>query len=329
MKKSLKLIITVFLIMLFSISLSANQAYKASATTNKNSVDPWNQKEILNYLLCTSDTKLSNDVIKLKNDLQLTDAQILVLRNISIQEHQSILSEELNNKNNLTFNSLTQNHFTNIDNETKKILGNKYGKFRTWIKKWWKDEIQYRANWYTKQMSNINSKNLNNNLTISSQATSSRILVYATQYNAYTTNEVALPDKYIKYANNGFSIPYPYYQYYNNPTYTINIGLSDTSTLKLTGVKVLEVGPWNEDDNYWDSSSYEYTDNPRRYFGDCGLGYPEAAAAYYSNYNDGRDEFARTVTNPAGIDLSPNIAKNIGLSSGQNAWVYVDYYRLP
>ncbi|WP_026880728.1 hypothetical protein [Fenollaria massiliensis] len=45
-------------------------------------------------------------------------------------------------------------------------------------------------------------------------------------------------------------------------------------------VEILDVGPWNEDDNYWDTD--------RRMFSGLGLGVPEAQAAYFDRYNNGK-----------------------------------------
>ena len=52
---------------------------------------------------------------------------------------------------------------------------------------------------------------------------------------------------------------------------------------------------------------------------------PEAQAAYYNNYNRGKDEFGREVLNPAGVDLTPAVARGMGLRKYQNAWVYVRF----
>ena len=53
---------------------------------------------------------------------------------------------------------------------------------------------------------------------------------------------------------------------------------------------------------YWDSANGI---NPRRFGSDLDLGQPAAAAAYYDDWNDGKDERGRLVLNPAGIDLTP------------------------
>lgn len=78
---------------------------------------------------------------------------------------------------------------------------------------------------------------------------------------------------------------------------------------------VWDVGPWNTRDNYWSASRAEFTNLPQ--------GEPEAQAAYQSGYNGGRDEFGRTVSNPAGIDLADGTFYNVGLNN--NGWVTVTY----
>jgi len=56
---------------------------------------------------------------------------------------------------------------------------------------------------------------------------------------------------------------------------------------------------------------------------DLPRGLPEAQAAYFDNYNRGRDEFDRQVLNPAGIDITPAVARDAGLAKYENCWVYV------
>ncbi|MCL6449870.1 MAG: hypothetical protein K6T75_01055 [Acetobacteraceae bacterium] len=83
---------------------------------------------------------------------------------------------------------------------------------------------------------------------------------FCTQYYGYTNEETALPDKYLKWANLGWDYTYP------NPPYTADLYLSRTNKW-VNGVLVREVGPWNIDDNYWDSN--------RRMWKDLPLGKPE------------------------------------------------------
>lgn len=80
-------------------------------------------------------------------------------------------------------------------------------------------------------------------------------------------------------------------------------------------VPVWDVGPWNTRDDYWDTNRAEFTNLPK--------GEPEAQAAYESGYNGGRDQFGRTVLNPAGIDLADGTFYGIGMNN--NGWVTVTY----
>lgn len=58
---------------------------------------------------------------------------------------------------------------------------------------------------------------------------------------------------------------------------------------------VWDVGPWNTKDDYW---------NPNRRYSDLPVGRPMAHAAYYDDYNGGRDERGRRINNPNGIDIA-------------------------
>jgi hypothetical protein len=85
------------------------------------------------------------------------------------------------------------------------------------------------------------------------------------QVIAPTDAYVALPDAYLKYANLGFgsSIPALYRPYYLSagtatPLYTVDIATSAGRTV-ATGVPVADVGPWNEDDNWWDPTNTSTT----------------------------------------------------------------------
>jgi hypothetical protein len=126
-----------------------------------------------------------------------------------------------------------------------------------------------------------------------------RCKVFATQYIGYTRYEVALPHKKLKF-DGGFKV-------------RLRRGE------RHARAPVKEVGPWNIRDNYWQSRRYRdmWDDLPR-----CK---PEAQAAYFRNYNRGRDQFDRKVLNPAGVDLTPRVARRLGLRKYQNAWIYVRY----
>jgi hypothetical protein len=68
---------------------------------------------------------------------------------------------------------------------------------------------------------------------------------------------------------------------------------------------VKDTGPWNIRDNYWRASKDRsmWKDLPR-----C---MPEAEAAFYDNYNRGKDQFGREVLNPAAIDITPAVARRM------------------
>jgi hypothetical protein len=78
---------------------------------------------------------------------------------------------------------------------------------------------------------------------------------------------------------------------------------------------VWDVGPWNTNDNYWDSPRAEYTDLQQ--------GVPEAQAANLNGYNGGRDDQGGSPSNPAGIDLADGTFADVGLTD--NGYVTVTY----
>ena len=128
-----------------------------------------------------------------------------------------------------------------------------------------------------------------------------RCKVFATQYIGYTRYEAALPHRKLKFGSRP------------------KVSIRRIHGRKRVTPRIKEVGPWNTYDNYWASGEHRtmWKNLPR-----CR---PEAEAAYYNNYNKGEDEYGRKVTNPAGVDLTPAVARELGLRKYQNAWVYVRY----
>jgi hypothetical protein len=163
--------------------------------------------------------------------------------------------------------------------------------------------------------------------------------VFATQYEPNTPGsvEVAVPDKCAKFAalgntgalsSNGCPAGYG-----TGLDYRVVVTLDDGRSATFP---VKDVGPWNVDDNYWDSAEAG-NPRPRRLFADLPQGRPEAAAAFNDGYhtvtncNDvnhqpttqtrGADQFGRCVLNPAGIDLSVAAVDQLGLARGQNVFL--------
>ena len=93
-------------------------------------------------------------------------------------------------------------------------------------------------------------------------------LVWATSYSQSALPKglstkrspyAALPDAYLKYANWGTLSAVPtIYQLYYAPTgkaaqWAVNIANAD-ATRSVSNVLITDVGPWNEDDNWWDGN---------------------------------------------------------------------------
>ncbi len=80
-------------------------------------------------------------------------------------------------------------------------------------------------------------------------------------------------------------------------------------------VPVWDVGPWNTNDNYWDTG---------RTYSDLPVGIPMAQAAYLDGYNGGLDEFGRRIQSPNGIDIADGTFwDDLGMS--RNDWVQVTF----
>ncbi|MEU7957949.1 hypothetical protein [Micromonospora humida] len=98
--------------------------------------------------------------------------------------------------------------------------------------------------------------------------------------------------------------------------YTVRV--CTTSGSRCEYAPVWDVGPWNTRDDYWNPAAV------RENWKDLPQGRPEAQAAYQYGYNGGKDQFGRTVLNPAGIDLADGTFWD-GLLLTDNAWVDVTY----
>jgi hypothetical protein len=128
-----------------------------------------------------------------------------------------------------------------------------------------------------------------------------RCKVFATHYTGNTEREVALPHGNLKFGRQP------------------RVRIWRVSGGPAVGPRVKEVGPWNTNDNYW------MRKKDRTMFKRVPRCKPEAQVAYYQNFNKGKDEYGREVLNPAGVDVTPDVARSMGLKKYQNAWVYVRF----
>lgn len=288
-------------------------------------VDPWGKKPVLPYFFFTAEPSFEEKKENLFKVLALSEKEKGDFQKI-IEEEQAEISQleedgqvviryDKKEKINASqFNSRLQNILKDTDQEIRKLLGSRYPVFRKAIRDLWRGE-QERVKQFNQPEREIG---------ILSDVYYCN--VYATQYmpdpvKGNTSYEVALPDKYLKFANRGWPHPINY----NWPPYTVNIKRSYYS---VWNVKVNEVGPWNEDDNYWDAGFNSM--NPRRLFSDLPACQSEAYSAYFFGYNNGKDQWNnRTITNPASVDLTPAVASHLGLGYRQNSWVWVYYSDLP
>jgi hypothetical protein len=84
---------------------------------------------------------------------------------------------------------------------------------------------------------------------------------------------------------------------------------------KTTQAPVLDIGPWNRDDAWWEAPSN------RGQFKDLPQWMPEVWAAWNNGYNNGRDGTGRFVTFPAMIDLADGVYADLGMTRAD--WVDV------
>lgn len=82
---------------------------------------------------------------------------------------------------------------------------------------------------------------------------------------------------------------------------------------KSAVVPVLDVGPWNNNDDYWMPSD-------QRSFKGLPRGVPQAQAAFKDKVNDGKSGMGETVTVPTGIDIGDGTWADLGLTGND----YVD-----
>jgi len=96
-------------------------------------------------------------------------------------------------------------------------------------------------------------------------------------------------------------------------TKALNKSVKITYKGKSATAPVLDIGPWNNDDDYWNPSDVRtYKGIPR--------GVPQAKAAYESGNNGGKSGMGLHVTAPNGIDIGDGTYADLGLRDSD----YVD-----
>jgi len=152
----------------------------------------------------------------------------------------------------------------------------KAGKLETWVNEQWQQETAE----YTTE----------SEPTYQTSSASHTCSIWATFYTGYSRYEVALPHQRVKLSGGK----------------RVRITVVGKGT--TTSAPVKDVGPWNTRDNYWRLRRYRdmWSDLPR-----CT---PEAEAAFYDNYNRGKDQFGREVLNPAGIDITLGVARRLNVA---------------
>ncbi len=181
--------------------------------------------------------------------------------------------------------------------------------------------------------------------TYATQYVANTTVPYAAGFRVHSKVQVALPDKYVK-----FCLIYRKCSkaYSSGRSYSINLAFFTDGQAKggnnawsVRNMPVGEVGPWNEDDNWWDPTSS--WDKARRLFTDItnyysgkgyNMGYDEAYHAARWGYNGGKDQFSRVITTKPygpGLDVSTKATEwmrkqGLNWQPSENKWVYISSF---
>jgi len=274
-------------------------------------IDVWGTKPVLAYFVLNPQFR-----DQLRRDLALRDPQLAALQHIAIGETEQIQNLDRESRAIVTNDALSvDERRAEIERsgyndrvlatlaQSQKALATALGNteeqaFINWIERRWAAEQQTHG--------------------VPLVTASRTYRIFATQYAGETSFEVSLPDKCLKFANRGWASPSCSAAYARGQNYSVQLDYNGRATTSL----VWDVGPWNEDDSYWSGPNEA---QPRRRFADLPPGLPEAQAAYFNNYNGGRDQFGRIVGNPAGIDLGEGVRQALGLAYLENTWIDVTY----
>ncbi len=245
------------------------------------------QKPVLSYLL--SDDR---NVEELQKEFGLSDEQVQEILAV-VRGENSVLSEEYEESDRIIEanegasrteikSKIAASDFDEKVKQavakTKSELGKRLPKGRaddlgSWVDEQWQAETaEYTATSETTYQ-------------VSSTGYSCR--VWMSYYRGNTRYEVALPHQKVKFSGGH------------------RVRITDVRKGTSAWAPVKETGPWNTRDDYWRSrlDRSMWNDLPR-----C---LPEAEAAFFDNYNRGEDQFGREVGNPAGVDITPAVARRM------------------
>lgn len=245
------------------------------------------EKPVLSYLL--SDDR---NVEELQKEFGLSDEQVQEILAV-VRGENSVLSEEYEESDRIIEanegasrteikSKIAASDFDEKVKQavakTKSELGKRLPKGRaddlgSWVDEQWQAETaEYTATSETTYQ-------------VSSTGYSCR--VWMSYYRGNTRYEVALPHQKVKFSGGH------------------RVRITDVRKGTSAWAPVKETGPWNTRDDYWRSrlDRSMWNDLPR-----C---LPEAEAAFFDNYNRGEDQFGREVGNPAGVDITPAVARRM------------------
>lgn len=126
----------------------AAQTEKTQAEEAQTEENPINTvKEILYYLMWTSDEKLKNDVTAMKTELELSSDDIETMRQIGLKQYQANEEADKQFQKDGDVEKFNETAHLNADcarEELQQLLGDKYEVFLEWIAVWWEEEREYR-----------------------------------------------------------------------------------------------------------------------------------------------------------------------------------------
>jgi hypothetical protein len=281
-------------------------------TTQAQSQTPiWGIKPVLSYFVLTPSL-----LETMRSELGFTDAQVTVLRQAALMEADSLQALQQSTMPIVQEESLSLSEKrTRVDASgyNQQVLSILEGT-QAWLQSGL-DTVTYArlVDWIEQRW--LVERNLHGVESVQQTAGTRPYSIYATRFDT-DSYIVALPDKCLKLANGGYHTCDDS-GYSTSEKYSVHLKYKTTTT-----AKVGDSGPWNADDNYWSDLG---DPQPDRLFPDLPLAMPEAQAAYFDDYNNGKDQFGRTVTAPFGIDLNRQVSIDIGLDPGVNDWIDVEY----